>query len=107
MSLTDSRAESKSSTPPKPYSKPHVVSYGHVKDIVQGGGGALVDAGGAMSKACWVAEAIYGEFNPRTTLLRAWLADAYDQRRRWWFLISFYQTYGRKGAGLIRSGRLP
>ena len=28
----------------KPYATPQVVSYGHVKDIIQGGGGMMSDA---------------------------------------------------------------
>ena len=31
----------------KPYTKPRLIAYGHVKDIVQGGGSKNNDGGGA------------------------------------------------------------
>lgn len=65
------------------------------------------DGGGVMSRGCWIAEAIYGESDPRTTLLRAWLTRVYDERCRWWFLVSVYRVCGRRVAGLIRSGCVP
>jgi hypothetical protein len=92
----------------KPYVKPQVVSYGHVKDIVQGSGGTMNDfRGGNTSRMCWIAEAVYGEGDPRTLLLRGWLTRVHDERRRWWGLVSLYRLSGRKVAGFIRSGRLP
>jgi hypothetical protein len=30
----------------KPYTKPRLISYGHVKDVVQGGGGTKMNDGG-------------------------------------------------------------
>ena len=94
--------------PRKPYTKPRLTYYGHVKDIVQGGLGEGAD-GGALghSKVCWIAEALYGVDTPRTLLVRGWLSEAYDQRGRWRFLISLYRTFGRSVAGLIQSGRIP
>jgi hypothetical protein len=79
-----------------------------VKDIVQGGVGVGAD-GGALghSKVCWIAEALYGVDTPRTLLVRGWLTEVYDQKRRWWFLISLYRTFGRPVAGLIRRGSVP
>ena len=78
MSLTDKAADSKPSTPRKPYTSPRLMSYGHVKDIIQGGGGKKSDAAGTPpggnSKSCWIAEQLYGVDDPRTWLLRAWLA---------------------------------
>jgi hypothetical protein len=91
----------------KPYAKPQLICYGHVKDIVQGGGGNMCDATGNNTKACWIAEALYGVDAPRTLLIRAWLSEVYDERRRWSFLISLYRTFGRRVAGLIQRGRLP
>jgi len=111
MSLSDKPAESKRSAPRKPYTSPKVVSYGHVKDIIQGGGGKKFDSGGAKgagnSKGCWIAEALYGVHDPRTLLLRAWLGVAYDQRRAGWPLIALYHRFGRATAGLIYRGYLP
>ncbi|MGB7218034.1 MAG: hypothetical protein WBD07_04415 [Vicinamibacterales bacterium] len=107
MSATVKSVESQTADSRKPYTKPQLISYGHVKDIVQGSGGAMGDGGGNMSRMCWVADAIYGESSPRTTLLRAWLTRAYDERRRWWLLISVYRVCGRTVAGLIRRGHFP
>jgi len=91
--------------PRKPYTKPRLTYYGHVKDIVQGGLGTGNDGGAAgHSKVCWIAEALYGVNTPRTLLVRGWLTEAYDQKRRWWFLVSLYRTFGRPVAGLIRRG---
>jgi hypothetical protein len=86
-----------------------VVSYGHVKDIVQGGGGSQNDPGthNASKAPCWIAEALYGVDAPRTLLVRAWLAEAYDRKCRGSFLIGLYARYGRTIAALIRSGRVP
>ena len=75
---TDSRAQpddNKSRTEPtivrKPYTPPRLIAYGHITDIIQGGTGHGVDAGGGHSKNCWIAEALYGVDDPRTRLLRA------------------------------------
>ena len=97
----------------KPYATPRVVSYGHVKDIIQGGGGMKDDSlgtppgGASKTNACWIAETLYGELDPRTLLLRAWLADAYDRRRSGWLFIALYRNYGRGTAHLIQRGYLP
>jgi hypothetical protein len=113
MSPNDKAGGSKPSTPRtrKPYTPPRVVSYGHVKDIVQGGGGKKSDAGAAkgagLSKSCWIAEALYGVEDPRTLLLRAWLAVAHEERRPGWPLIALYSRYGRATADLIYRGILP
>ena len=86
---------------------PRVICYGSVKDIVQGGGGSGLDAGGAHSKACWVAEALYGVDAPRTTLLRAWVTRQHVEKGRWWLFAALYSRYGRAAADLIYRGRLP
>jgi hypothetical protein len=111
MSLTDKPSDSKPSTTRKPYSPPRLVAYGHVKDIIQGGGGKKFDSGGSAgagnSKGCWIAEALYGVEDPRTLLLRAWLSVAYDERRPGWRLIALYTKFGRVTAGLIYRGYVP
>ena len=91
----------------KPYSHPRVVSYGHVKDIVQGSIGPGNDGSGTHSKQCWIAEALYGAHDSRTYLLRAWLTVIYDERRRGWMLVGLYRLFGRRTAALITGGILP
>jgi hypothetical protein len=82
-----------------------------VKDIIQGGGGKKFDTGGSPgagnSKGCWIAEALYGVEDPRTLLLRAWLSEAYDERRPGWQFIGLYTRFGRQTADLIYRGYLP
>jgi hypothetical protein len=90
----------------KPYSPPRLVSYGHVKDIVQGGDGKGSDAPD-HSKVCWIAEALYGETDARTQLLRAWLTVVYDERQPGWMFVALYRTFGRSAAALIVRGILP
>ena len=111
MSLTDKPADTKASTPRKPYTPPRLVSYGHVKDIIQGGGGKKSDATGTPpggnSKSCWIAEQLYGVDDPRTWLLRAWLARVYDERGRGWRFVALYNQYGLKTAQAIARGYLP
>jgi hypothetical protein len=107
MNRTERESES---APPhrKPYGRPKLIPYGHVKDIVQGGGSKNNDAGNHnATKPCWIAEALYGADAPRTLLLRAWLSQAYDQRRSGWWLISLYAKFGRRVADLVRCGRIP
>jgi hypothetical protein len=45
MSDTNKASDSKPKVRPKPYAPPKLVSYGHVKDIVQGVGGGKSDKG--------------------------------------------------------------
>lgn len=90
----------------KPYSTPRLVAYGYVKDIVQGANGMMND-GSNHSKQCWIAEALYGVDDPRTHLLRAWLAVVHTQRRPGWRFVTLYRIFGRGTAKLIRQGILP
>ena len=92
----------------KPYTPPRVISYGHVKDIIQGATGKHADGPGVLSKVtCWIAEVLYGVNDPRTLLLRAWLTAAYEQRRPGWRWIALYRRFGQTTANLISRGYLP
>jgi hypothetical protein len=96
----------------KPYATPQVMLYGHVKDIIQGGGGKKSDAagtppGGNSKASCWIAEQLYGVDDSRTWLLRAWLGHVYDDRGRGWQFVALYQRFGRATARLIARGYLP
>lgn len=92
----------------QPYAPPRVICYGSVKDIVQGGGGGGLDvANGQHTKSCWVAEALYGVYDPRTTLLRAWVTRQHVEKGRWWLFAALYARYGRAAADLIYRNRLP
>ena len=106
--MSDSTKNTDTTSEParKPYSPPRLVAYGHVKDIVQGGTGMGSDAPD-HSKACWIAEVLYGAADPRTHLLRAWLTVVYDERRPGWMFVALYRTFGRSTAALIARGLLP
>jgi hypothetical protein len=92
----------------KPYTPPRVISYGHVKDVIQGGLGKKADGPGVLSKTtCWIAEVLYGVTDPRTLLLRASLTAAYEQRRPGWMCIALYRRFGEATANLIARGYLP
>jgi hypothetical protein len=88
----------------KPYTQPQLVCHGHLKDIVKGSTGHKVDSG--TSKPCWVAASLYGEDSPRTLLLRAWLAEVYEQNRRGASLVGLYRRFGRATAGALQRSRL-
>jgi hypothetical protein len=76
--------------------------------VVQGVGGRKNDGkGNPASKACWIAEALYGTDVPRTLIVRAFLSEALEQRRPGWPFIAAYTKVGRQVASLIRSGHLP
>jgi hypothetical protein len=98
------------SNPPirrKPYTPPKLVSYGHVKDIVQTGGGGMGDGTGTSKTVCWVAEALYGIDDARTLVLRVWLTHIHADRRPGWVFVELYRRFGQKIAWLIRAGLLP
>jgi len=100
-------ASAKASPNPKPYTPPRLVTHGHVKDLVQGTGGAKKDAVGRNSKSCWIAEVLYGVDDPRTLVLRSWLSSIYDERHPAWPFVWLYRTFGRATANLIARGILP
>jgi hypothetical protein len=106
---SDSETEVDTEPPParKPYATPKLISYGHVKDVVQGANGMMVDASGSRSKTCWIAEALYGVDDPRTLLVRAWLATVLVERRPGWRFVELYGRVGAATAALIRRGILP
>jgi hypothetical protein len=89
--------------PKKPYRAPVLSEYGDVRQLTSGGGGANSDAGGAMTKKCWIAEALYGYDTPRVLLVRGWLTECYDQRI-WWALaiVPLYVKFGERVAAAIR-----
>jgi hypothetical protein len=91
----------------KSYTTPRLISYGSVKDLVQGGGGSGKDSDGHNTKSCWIAEALYGIHDPRTALVRAWVSDIYVHKRRGWLLAALYIRIGRQTAELIHHGYLP
>jgi len=107
--MSDSEREVDTEQPParKPYTTPRLISYGHVKDVVQGANGMMVDASGSRSKTCWIAEALYGVHDPRTLVVRAWLTTVLVERRPGWRFVELYGRVGAATAALIRRGILP
>jgi hypothetical protein len=100
-------SRSNSAAPRKPYSPPRLVSYGHVKDVVQTGGGGMNDGTDTSKTMCWVAEALYGCGDARTLALRSWLTGIHTDRRRGWLFTSLYRRFGKRVASLIDAGILP
>ena len=110
MNRTNDDAEAAKRVVRKPYTAPRLISYGHVKDIVQGGGNRANDPGtGRATKPapCWIAEALFGVDDARTMLLRSWLTGIYVERRRGWHLVAVYATYGSAAGWLLQRGWLP
>ena len=76
-------------------------SWDWTKDILDPllAGGAQV--GAAAMKGCWIAEAIYGKYDTRTALARAWLngpfIDGWFGRATMWV----YGKIGRKVASIV------
>jgi hypothetical protein len=92
--------------PRKPYTPPRLVSYGHVKDIVQGNDGGMSDTPGT-TRMCRVAEVLYGAADARTLLLRGWFTAVHAERRPGWLLVEMYRRAGPRAAALLEAGRLP
>jgi hypothetical protein len=91
----------------KPYTRPSLTCHGKFKDLVQGAGGNKSDGGGVpRSRACWVAEVLYGIDDPRTHLLRAWLPRAAAQRVGWHLFLAIYTAVGQQAAALIERSRI-
>jgi hypothetical protein len=92
----------------KPYTPPRLISYGHVKDIVQGATGNRADGNTTrQGGGCWVADVLYGIENPRTLVLRAWLREIRARKDHGWWLVELYKIVGPTVASLIRRGSLP
>src|SRR5450759_1523837 len=89
-----SETPQKQSPTKKPYARPTLTAYGSLKDIVQGSHGGLSDGTPGNTKACWIAEALYGAHDPRTFLLRSWMTGIYDARRSGWPLVVLYRRSG-------------
>jgi hypothetical protein len=101
----------KSPAPPspvgrKPYVSPRLVSYGHVKDIVQGATGSMAD-GTTTRATCWIAEALYGIDHPRTLTLRWWMTRIYAMKQRGWIFVAIYRAIGERVAASIHAGFVP
>ena len=91
----------------KPYAAPKLISYGHVKDIVQTGGGGMGDGSGTCKTQCWIAEVLYGIEHPRTLLLRARLRILRARKEPGWVFAELYGRIGWQVASLIRWRLLP
>lgn len=105
MTVTKKTPDTNATNRRKPYTPPKLVSYGHVKDVVQGNVGGMVD--GDTTRMCRVAEALYGVQDPRTLVLRGWLAAVRSGKEIGWPLVDIYTTIGPPVARLIERGYLP
>jgi len=98
-----SEAPRKQTSSKKPYTPPSVIAYGSLKEIVQGTTGVMSDGAAGDTKACWIAEALYGERDARTFLLRSWMTGIYDARHSGWPLVALYRRTGPVLARAIRA----
>lgn len=104
MKKTVNRPEERSEAGKKKYECPQVVCYGSVAQLTRGGGGNGNDGGGIHTKACWIAEALYGVDAPRTQLMRSWLNDCYEQRAPWSLVVlPLYRRFGQRTALFLHS----
>jgi hypothetical protein len=56
-----------------------------------------------MTKACWIAEALYGVHSPRVILVRNWLSRRYDRGDAWArVVVPLYRVFGRQIAAAVR-----
>ncbi len=87
----------------KPYRKPVLTVYGDVRRLTRGGGGTKNDGAGRLTKACWIAEALYGLDSPRVVLVRSWLAKHYEKGDTWALaVVPLYRRFGQGAATVIR-----
>jgi len=87
----------------KAYSEPRVAYYGHVAKITRGSSRGQTDGMSGTSKACWIAEVLYGIEAPRTQLVRAWLKGSYergDLTAR--VVVPLYSRFGMALAAFLR-----
>jgi len=105
MTVTKKAPDTNATNRRKPYTPPKLVSYGHVKDVVQGAVGGMVD--GDTTRMCRVAEALYGVQDPRTLVLRGWFAAVRSGKEIGWPLVDIYSRIGPPVARLIERGYLP
>jgi len=88
----------------KPYRRPELSSYGSVSQITRGSMSNMNnDAGGAATRNCWIAEALYGVDSARTRLVRGWLNDSFERRAAWALaVVPLYRWAGRPVARAVR-----
>lgn len=58
--------------------------------------------GGGSSSACWIAEAIWGEADYRTHLVRAWLNTDYQRSSVGRVVMALYRRFGQRVARMVR-----
>jgi hypothetical protein len=105
MKKTVSLSSQESEAGKKKYEVPRLVSYGTVTNLTRGGGGHGADSTGhPHTKACWIAEVLYGIDAPRTHLVRAWLTECYERREPWSLIVvPLYSRFGQPIASFLRS----
>ena len=86
----------------KAYRSPVLSVFGDIRRLTGGGGGVMMDAVRA-TRACWIAEALYGSHAPRVVLVRAWLARCYERGDGWALVIvPLYRQFGERIAAAVR-----
>ena len=90
----------------RPYEAPKLLEYGELQKLTRGVDNGSGDSGPSSlsTKApCWIAEVLYGENDPRTHVLRAWLNREYSQTAVGAVVVAIYRAVGQRVAALARS----
>lgn len=66
-----------------------------------GGGGASAIPEGDPS-ICWIAQALYGDNDPRVATVRTWLMDVYQFHHRGRYFVAAYRKFGRRIAPWVK-----
>lgn len=76
--------------------------FQNMTGLISALGGAAQGAGAMMHGGCWIAEALYGETDPRTHLLRSWLNQEFRETPLGGIVMPFYLHFGKAIALAVR-----
>ena len=92
--------------PKRPYQPPKLVEYGDLQKLTRNGANGSGDGNNSghvdQSKACWIAQALFGVDDPRTHILRAWLNGIYAQSTAGKVVMATYRAVGRQVAAVAK-----
>lgn len=68
--------------------------------------GAASVGGAAVTKYCWIAEALYGEDSAKTRVLRHYLSTIFRRTIRGKMIMALYGVFGKKMAKIVQTNAL-